>query len=78
MRKEIKDISTPLALLLFSSLQWVPQLFEQLEFLHVNKSSKFECGGNKMHQITPNVMLSRGLEFKLNLPERTTISVQHP
>ena len=31
-------------------IQWVPQLFEQLESLHVNKSCKIECCSNKMRQ----------------------------
>ena len=26
-----------------SFIQWVPQLFEHLEFFHVNKSCKIEC-----------------------------------
>ena len=60
------------------SIQWVPQLFEQLEFFHVNKSGKIECCGNKMHQIIQNVILPRGLELKLSMLWRTTISGQHP
>ena len=32
-----------------SVIQWVPQLFERLEFFHVNKSCKIECCDNKTH-----------------------------
>ena len=60
------------------NLQWVPQLFEHLEFFHANKSCKIECCGNKMHQIVQNMILSQGLELKLSLLWRTTISGQHP
>ena len=39
------------------NVEWVPQLFEQLEFFHVNKSRKIECCGKKMHQIVhQNIM----------------------
>ena len=48
-------------------VQWVPELFERLEFFHVNKSRKTECCGNKTHQIIQNMILSRGLELKLSL-----------
>ena len=41
------------------TLQWVPQLFERLEFFHVNKSCKIECCGNKTHQIVQNMTLSQ-------------------
>ena len=58
--------------------QWVPQLFERLEFFHWNKSCKIECCGNKTHQIIQNMILSRGLEVKLSLSWRTTILGQHP
>ena len=53
------------------------QLFEQLEFFHVNKSCKIECCGNKTHQIVQNMILTWGLELKLSLSLRTTISGQH-
>ena len=59
-------------------VQWVPELFERVEFSHVNKSCKIECCGNKMHQIIQNMILSGGLELKLSLLQRTTISGQHP
>ena len=58
-------------------IHWVPQLFEQLESFHVNKSCKIECCGNKMHQIVQNMILTWGLELKLSLLWRTTISGQH-
>ena len=45
-------------------IQWVPQLFEQLVFFHVNKSCKIECCGNKMHQIVQNMIMTRGLVLK--------------
>ena len=61
-----------------NNLQWVPQLFERLEFFPVNTSFKIECHGNKMHQIDQNMILSRGQELKLSLLWRTTISGQHP
>ena len=48
-------------------IQWVPQLFERLEFFYINKSCKIECGDDKTHQIIQNMILSRGLEFKLSL-----------
>ena len=66
--------------LVFLSLQiqWVPQLFERLDFFHINKSCKIERCGNKIHQIVQNMILSRGLELKLSLLGRTTISGQHP
>ena len=48
-------------------IQWVRQLFERLEFFHVNKSCKIECCDNKTHQIIQNMILSRGLELKLSL-----------
>ena len=48
-------------------IQWVPQLFERLEFFYVNKSCKIECCGNKMHQVIQNMILSRALELKLSL-----------
>ena len=41
-----------------STIQRVPQLFERLEFSHVNKSCKIECCGNKMRQIIQNMILS--------------------
>ena len=45
-------------------IQWVPQLLERPEFFHVNKSCRIEyCGNN---QIIQNMILSRGLELKLN------------
>ena len=47
-------------------VQWVPQLFDRLEFLHVNKSCKIECCRYKMHQIIQDMILSRGLELKPN------------
>ena len=50
-----------------NNLQWVPQLFERLDFLHVNKSCKIECCGKKTHQIIQNMILSRSLELKLSL-----------
>ena len=59
-------------------IQWVPQLFERLEFFHVNKSCKIEFWGHKTHQITQNMILSRNLELKLSLFWRTTISGQNP
>ena len=59
------------------SIQRVPQLFERPEFFHVNKSCKIECCGNKTHQIIQNMILSWGLELKLSLLWRTTISGQH-
>ena len=59
-------------------VQWVPQLFEHLEFSYVNKSGKIEHCGNKMHQIIQNMILPRGLELKLSLLWRTTIHGQHP
>ena len=59
------------------SIQRVPQLFEQLEFFYVNKSCKIECCGNKMHQIVQNVILTWGLELKLSLLWRATLSGQH-
>ena len=39
-------------------IQWVPQLFEQLDFFHVNKSCKIECCGNKMHQVIQDMIVS--------------------
>ena len=60
-----------------SIIQWVPQLFEQLEFFHVNKSCKTECCSNKMHQIVQNMILTWGLKLKLSLSLRTAISGQH-
>ena len=59
-------------------IQWVPQLFEHLEFFQVNKSCKIECCGNKPHQIIQNMILSRSVELKLSLLRRATISGQHP
>ena len=44
-------------------LQWVPQLFERLEFFHVNKPCKIESCSNKTHQIIQNMILSWGLEL---------------
>ena len=58
-------------------LQRVTQSFKCLEFFHVNKSCTIGCCGNKMHQIIENVIQSRGLELKLSLLWRTTISGQH-
>ena len=48
-------------------IQWVPQLFEQLEFFLVNKSCKIECCDKKTHQILENMILSRGLELEVSL-----------
>ena len=48
------------------SIQWVPQLFEQLEFFHVNKSCKIGCCGNNTYQIIQNMILSQGSELKLS------------
>ena len=45
------------------NLQWVPQLFERIEFFHVNMSCKIECCGNKTHQIIQNMILSHGLNL---------------
>ena len=59
-------------------LQWVPELLEHLDFFHVNKSCKIECCDNKMCQIVHNMILSQGLELKVSLLRRTTISGQHP
>ena len=56
------------------NVQWVPQLFEQQEFFHVYKSCKIECCGNKMHQIVQNMILTWGLELKLSLLWRATLS----
>ena len=50
-----------------NDIQCVPQLFESLEFFHVDKSSKIECCGKKMHQIIQNMTLSLGLELELSL-----------
>ena len=58
-----------------SNIQWVPQLFEHLEFFHVNKSCKIEHCSNKVHQIVQNIILSQGLEPKVSMLWRTTISV---
>ena len=41
----------------------MPQLFERLEFFHVNKSCKIDRSGDKMHKIIPNMIPSWGLEF---------------
>ena len=41
------------------------------------QSCKIECCGNKMHQIVQNMILTWGLEFKLCLLLRTTISRQY-
>ena len=49
------------------AVQWVPQLFERLEFFHVNKSCKIKCCGNKTHKIIQSMTLSRGSELKLSL-----------
>ena len=49
------------------NIQWVPQLFERLEFFLVSKSCKIECCGNKRHQIIQNMTLPQGLELKLSL-----------
>ena len=38
------------------SIQWVPQLFEHLEFFQVNKSCKIECSVNRMQQIIQNMI----------------------
>ena len=51
----------------FFKVQWVPQLFERVEFFHINKFCKIECCGNKMPQIVKNMILSQGLELKLSL-----------
>ena len=40
---------------------WVPQLFERLEFSHVNKSCKIECCGYRVHKIVQNMILSTDL-----------------
>ena len=56
----------------------MPQLFERVEFFHVNKSCKIECCDNKTHQPIQNMILSRSLELKLGLLRRTTISGQNP
>ena len=56
-----------LHLICIHCVQWVPQLFERLEFLHVNRSRKTEFCGNRTHQIIQNMILSPGLELKLSL-----------
>ena len=56
----------------------MPQLFERLESFHANKSCKIECRGNKTHQVIQIMILPQGLELKLSLLWRTTISGQHP
>ena len=61
-----------------NNLWWVPELFERLEFFHVNKSCKFECCRNKTQLFIQNIILSQGLELKLSLLGRTTNSGQHP
>ena len=48
-------------------IQGEPQLFEQLEFFHGNRSCKIEWCGNKMHQIIQIMILTPGLELKLSL-----------
>ena len=48
-------------------IQWVPQLFERVEFFHANKSCKSDCCGNKTRHIVQNMILSQGLELKLSL-----------
>ena len=60
------------------NIQWLPQLFKHLEFFHVEKSCKSECCGNKAHQIIQNMTLSWGLELKLSLLWKTTVSDQLP
>ena len=56
-------------------IQWVPQLFEHLEFFHVNKSCKIECCGNNTHQIIQNMILTPGLEFKLSEGQLSQTSI---
>ena len=41
-----------------------PQLFERIEFFHVNKPCKIECCGNKTHQNVQNRIMTQGLELK--------------
>ena len=60
------------------AIQWVPQLFECPELFHVNKSFKILCCGNRMHQVVQNMILSQGLQLKLSIWWRTTISGHHP
>ena len=50
--------SSQVGLILDQNVQWVPKSFERLEFFHVNKPRKFECCGNKMHQIVQNMILT--------------------
>ena len=59
-------------------VQWVPQLFERLEFFHVNMSSKTQCCGNKTCQIIQDMTLGWGSELKLSLLCKTAISSHHP
>ena len=64
-------------------IQWWQNVFWHLEFSLwlnniANKSCKFECCGNKMHQNVQNMRLAPGLELNLSLSWRTIISGQHP